>query len=47
MYDEDQGQHDEGLDDLNLKKCEFSKETVVFLGQLVEKHGIQVDSHKC
>lgn len=57
VYGKDQAQHDERLESvfkrleaanatLNLEKCEFSKETVVFLGQRVGKHGIQVDPRK-
>ena len=57
VHGENQAQHDERLEavlkrlekanvTLNLEKCEFSKETVVFLGNLVGKHGIQVDPRK-
>ena len=57
VYGERQEQHDERLTavlkcleennvTLNPDKCEFSKETVVFLGHLVGKAGIQVDPSK-
>ena len=57
VYGKDQAQQDQRLEatlkrledanvTLNLEKCEFSKDTVVFLGHLVGKHGIQVDPSK-
>ena len=57
VYGANQAEHDERLEavlvrlqeanvTLNAEKCEFSKETVRFLGQLVGKDGIRADPSK-
>ena len=57
MYGANQAEHKEGLEavlvrlqeatvTLNPEKCELSKETVRFLGQLVGKNGIRADPSK-
>jgi len=57
VYGVNQGEHDERLEAvltrlqwakvmLNWEKCEFSKDTIKFLGQLVGKDGIRADPSK-